>query len=107
MSKNLMTNVLLKLSKFAASIVNVLVGWCKLFKAFFRTLRSNIEWNWRKPSSIYILNNSWNNLKLSWENYFGSSARNKTSSSKNPTEKLVCSGANSVPITSFMIGLNI
>ena len=62
-SKSLMTNVLIKLSKFAGYNVNLIVGWCKLFKTFFKTLRSNAEWNGRQPSSIYCLNKPSVNLQ--------------------------------------------
>ena len=50
--------------------MNFIVG-CKLFKTFFKRLRFNVECHGRKPSSIYILNNSFINLQLSWEKYFG------------------------------------
>ena len=42
MSKKSMTNVLLKLSNFAGPTVNFIVA-CKLFKTFFKALRSNAE----------------------------------------------------------------
>ena len=52
----LITNGLLKLPNFASCTVNF-IFWCKLFKTFFKTLRSNVELHGRKPSSIYVLNN--------------------------------------------------
>ena len=48
---------------------------------FHVVLRSNVERHGRKPSSMYLLNNSSINLQLSWQKYFGSSTRNKTVSS--------------------------
>ena len=107
MSKRLMTNVLLKFSKFAGFFVNFIIGWRKLFKTFFKTNRSNVEWNWRKPSSIFLLGNFSDNLHLSWENYFGSSSRNKTFSSKNPTERLASGDANCVSTIVLITLLNI
>ena len=103
MSKKLMTNVLLNLSNFADSTVNFIVG-CKLFKTFFKTLRSNVECHARKPSSIYLLKNSSINLQLSWEKYFGSSTGNKTVSSKNPTERLTYVGAILCPLRCPLLG---
>ena len=93
MSKKLMTDVLLNLSNFANSTVNFIVG-CKLFQTFFKALRSNAECHWRKPSSIYLLNNTSINLQLLWEKYFGNSTGNKTLSSKKETERLAYGGAN-------------
>ena len=71
MSKKLMTNAFLKLKNIAGYTVNFIVG-CKVFKTFFKRLRSSVECHGRKQSSIYLLNNSSINLQWSWEKYFGS-----------------------------------
>ena len=42
MYEKLMVNILLKLSSFAGSTVNAIVG-CELLKTIFKTLRSNVK----------------------------------------------------------------
>ena len=46
-----MINVLLILPNFAGSTVRFIVE-CKLFKTIFKTLRSDVEFYERKPSSM-------------------------------------------------------
>lgn len=100
MSKKLMINVLLIVSSFAGCTVNF-IGGCKLFKKFFKALRSYVKYHGRKPPSIYHLNNSSINLQFPWENYFGGST------GKNPTQRWAYEGANFVPIAVPIIWLNI
>ena len=57
MSKKLIINFLVILSNFAGYKVNFIAGY-KLFKTFFKTLWSNVKCHVKKPSSIYLLNNS-------------------------------------------------
>ena len=58
----------------------------------FKTLKYNMECHGRKPSSIYLLNNSPINLQSSREKYFCSEIGNKIIYSKNSTERFTYVG---------------
>ena len=62
------------LSNFADLIVNFATG-CKLLKTFMKVLKSNEEYDGRKPLAIYLLN-TFIDIQLLWKKYFGRSTRN-------------------------------